>query len=303
MNDLEQELSARLHGLADELAGPAPAVSAPDAVARYRHRRRARVGLVAVAAAVVAIAVGVPTVGASLSSAPAGPAAPATTTTTPSPTAPTSVEAQRQAELSGAESAASSARDDMVRAQELAALQAVAAELTSPVALTSPTDWDRWLPEAKPYPGASTEEDISTCPRLADGLSAALGQRMSYWVGTLPGQGGCRWVPVPLKYGPDPYDYAYVLSVGFLGDGTTPDQVPSYEHQGQLCPTVPVPAVDPRAVLTRCESPDGVGLMLTLPDGRGAGTWVLDAQARTDAAHSATEALAALVDGVVLAYG
>jgi hypothetical protein len=296
------DLSARLQVLADDLTGPDPAVSAPDAIARYRHRRRARAGLIAVVAAVAVIAVGVPVVGNSLSSAPAGPAAPAPhTTTPPPPQTPTSRLDPSDRALETATPAASSAA---VPAEEQAALQAVAAQLTSPVSLTSPTEWDQWLPAGKPYPGASTEDDISTCPHLADGLTAALGQKMSYWIGTLPsGPVGCEWVPVPLKYGPDPYDYAYVLSVGFLGDGTAPDGVPSYEHQGQLCPTVPVPSVDPLAVLTRCDTGTGVDLQLTLPDARGAGTWVLDAQARTDAPHTADEALRALVHGAGLAYG
>jgi hypothetical protein len=113
---------------------------------------------------------------------------------------------------------------------------------------------------------------------------------------------GCEWVPVPLSYD-GPYDYAYLLSVGFLGDGTAPDGVPSYEHQGALCPTVAVPAVDPQAVLTRCDTGTGVDLQLTLPDARGKGTWVLYAQARTDAPHTATEAMLALVHGVEQNYG
>jgi hypothetical protein len=296
------DLSARLHELADDLAGPAPAVSAPDAVARYRHRRRTRAALIAVAAAVAVIAVGVPAVGSSLASAPAPPAAPANTTTTPS--APSPRDAQRSAEVSSASAAAESARDGMAQQQELADLQAVAAQLTSPVVLTSPAAWDQWLPAGKPYPGGSTEDDMSTCPHLADGLTSALGQKMSYWIGTLPnGPMGCYWVPVPLKYGPDPYDYAYILTVGFLGDGTAPDGVPSYEQQGQPCPSVPVPAVDPQAVLTRCDVGTGVDVQLTLPDARGKGTWVLHTQARADAPHTATEALMALLHGVEQNYG
>jgi hypothetical protein len=188
-------------------------------------------------------------------------------------------------------------------AEEHAALQQAAAGLPGPVALTSPAGWDRWLPAGKPYPGASAEDDVSTCPHLAAGLSAALGQRMSYWVGTLPdGPMGCQWAPVPLSYD-GPYDYPYLLGVGFLGGGTAPDRVPSYEHQGRPCPTTAVPAVAAQAVLTRCETDTGVELELTLPDARGAGTWVLDAQARTDAGHPAEQALAALVQGAVDAYG
>jgi hypothetical protein len=298
------DLSARLHDLADDLAGPAPAVSASDAVARYRHRRRTRAGLIAVAAAVAVIAVGVPVVGNSLSSAPATPAAPATTTVpTTSSSAPIS---PAETEASLASSAASSAANDGARSQELADLQAVAAQLTSPVALTSPTDWDQWAPDGVPYPmqTGTVNVDMATCPHLAAGLSAALGQEMSYWVGALPlGPVGCQWVNTPLRYGSDPYNYTYVLTVGFLQNGTPPDGVPSYEHQGQPCPTVPVPSVDPQAVLTRCDDGTGVDLQLTLPDARGAGTWVLDASARAGAPHTADEALIALVHGVEQNYG
>ena len=302
MNDL----SARLHDLADDLAGPAPAVSASDAVARYRHRRRTRAGLIAVAAAVAVIAVGVPAVGSSLSSAPAGPAAPRTTTPPAATTTASGTGHPLETETSLAESAASSAAQDAMRSQELADLQAVAAQLTSPVALTSPTDWDQWAPAGVPYPmqTGTVNVDMATCPHLAAGLSAALGQEMSYWVGALPlGPVGCQWVNTPLRYGSDPYNYAYVLTVGFLQNGTPPDGVPNYEHQGQLCPTVPVPSVDPQAVLTRCDDGTGVDLQLTLPDARGAGTWVLDASARTGTPHTATDALVALVHGVEQNYG
>ena len=58
---------------------------------------------------------------------------------------------------------------------------------------------DQWLPAGKPYPGADTEDELSTCPRLSDRLGAALGRKMSYWTGTLPGGPyGCTWATVPL---------------------------------------------------------------------------------------------------------
>jgi hypothetical protein len=190
------------------------------------------------------------------------------------------------------------------QAAERAELAAEAARLTTPVSLTSPAGWDRWLPAGKPYPGASTEEDIATCPHLADRLRAALGKRMSYWTGTLPGGPvGCTWVPVPLSYD-GPYHYAYLLSVGYLADGTTTHSLPAYENGPERCPQVDVPAVGPAAVLVRCASADEVDYSLRLSDvRRPGGLWVLDAGARTDAPHSASQALDALIAAVGAAYG
>jgi hypothetical protein len=103
----------------------------------------------------------------------------------------------------------------------LADLDAIAATVSAPLALTSPATWDQWLPEGKPFPGTSTEGEMSTCPRLSDRLGRVLGTKMSYWSGTLPGGPyGCTWAPVPLVY--DSPDYDYVISVGFVADGTTP---------------------------------------------------------------------------------
>jgi hypothetical protein len=189
-------------------------------------------------------------------------------------------------------------------ARARAELAEVAALLDTPLVLSSPPEWDRWLPQSKRYPGASTEEDIATCPRLADRLSSALGVRMSYWTGTLPnGPGGCTWATVPLSYD-GPYDYPYVLNVGYLADGTTTEDWRHhfYEHQGAVCPDVDVPAVDPDAVLVRCED-DGIGYVLVLPDARRPGVWFLQTHTRTDAAHPPSYALTELVDAVVAVYG
>ena len=184
-------------------------------------------------------------------------------------------------------------------------LEAVAAGLTTPVVLSSPAEWDQWLPEGKPFPGADTAEDLATCPKLADRLGAALGQKMSYWTGTLPGPGGCTWVPVPLKYGPDPYDYAYLASVGFLADGTTTEQLSGgfFHHQGRICPSVAVPSAGEGAYLVRCEELGGVSYAVLTRDARTDGIWVLMATARADASHPAVDVLRPVLDGVVRAYG
>jgi hypothetical protein len=191
-----------------------------------------------------------------------------------------------------------------VLAAEQADLAGAAALIDSPVALRSPLEWDQWLPQGKPYPGASTEEDIATCPRLAARLGAALGTELSYWTGTLPnGPVGCTWVPTPLSYD-GPYDYAYVLSVGYLADGTTTEHWRSEfrEHRGAVCPDTDVPAAGPGAALVRCATDDGSGYTLLVPDTRRAGVWFLQADARDDAAQSASATLEALVAAAADAY-
>ncbi|WP_456559435.1 hypothetical protein [Blastococcus sp. SYSU D00922] len=172
--------------------------------------------------------------------------------------------------------------------------------------LSSPVAWDRWLPGSKPYPGVDTADDMSTCPRLTDRLEAVLGVEMSYWSGTLPqGPSGCTWVPVPLQYGLDPYDYAYLADVGFLSDGTTTEQMSRgfFHRQGQICPSTKAPAVGDEAFLVSCEELDGTTYVLALPDARGRGIWVLNVSARSDAAHPATDLLVPVIDGVVSAFG
>jgi hypothetical protein len=312
------DLSARLHELADDLAGPAPAVSASDAVARYRHRRRTRAGLVAVVAAVAVIAVGVPTVAHSLSSAPARPAAPSSTTSSPATTSTTAAPSPdpdhaNPDAIASAQAAAEATAAAAAAAQAAAQpeLDALVAELPSSVDLSSPTTWDRWLPGMKPYPGASDEEDMATCPHLADGLSTALGMRMSYWTGTLPqGPVGCTWVDVPLEYD-GPYDYQYLISVGFLSDGTTVDQYAQQATNGLpntpvACPRVPVAGPAGGGVLISCDGMDdryGAAYTLVVPDARGQGIWVLMASAQHNAPQDSDVALRALVHGVEQNYG
>jgi hypothetical protein len=185
-------------------------------------------------------------------------------------------------------------------------LARVAASLPHLV-LSSPTEWDRWAPDGRPYPNADVDGvdvDMASCPHLAARLGGALGTEMSYWTGTLPmGPNGCTWVPVPLSYD-GPYDYAYLVAVGFLADGSTTDRVSGsfYHHEGRLCPRIAAPAAGDGAFLARCEEPEGVTYELVLPDARTPGVWVLGASARDDAQHPAADVLAAVLDGVGSAY-
>jgi hypothetical protein len=188
----------------------------------------------------------------------------------------------------------------------LADLDAVAATLTTPLRLTSPTTWDQWLPTGKPFPGKDTADDLSTCPRLADRIGAAVGTKMSYWTGTLPqGPVGCTWATVPLKSGPYAPNYPYLATVGFLDDGTTTNQLSRgfYHHRGRLCPSVAVPAAGEGAYLVRCDDPDGITYTVLTRDTRTPGVWVLSGGARPDAAHPALDVLRPTLEGVAAAFG
>ncbi len=324
---VERELTTRLSALADDLTGPDAAVSPEAVVARHRRQRRTRAGLLAVAAAVVAVVVAVPTAIGSLSADPGGAAGPGGTTTAPATAGGTGAEAEAEAraaaesaaaevrqQQAGAEvarqQAAASAAESAAREAAQPALDALVPALGGPVELSSPTGWDQWLPGSKPYPGASTEEDIATCPQLSERLGAEFGMRFSYWTGTLPHPGGCTWVPVPLSYD-GPYDYAYVFRVAFEGGTTVEQQRGQYvmgggqdEFPGGLpCPSADVPG---GGALLRCGSPDDrfdVEWTLVLTDARGAGVWTLSAAARTVTGRTSAEALTVLVDAVETIYG
>jgi hypothetical protein len=294
VNDLD--LTARLHDLADDLAGPADGVVPETTIARYRRRRRTRVGLVATVAAVVAIAVGVPTAIGSLSSSDREVAVPtpSVSTTTAKPTTlPTT-----------APTRSTRPADTSPDPAHVAELQQVAAGLPA-VTLASPELWDQWLPEGRPYPQASIDEDAATCPRLAARLGEVIGQQMSYWTGTLPGY-GCTWVETPLD--PDFADYDYVVTVAFWADGTTVDEFRRLrEGPGQgthHCPWVDLPSVAPGSLLARCAGPGTTGYTLAVPDIRvEGGLWVLGVTVEDAAAVRPATILPVLVDGVVSEFG
>jgi len=186
----------------------------------------------------------------------------------------------------------------------LADLDAVAATLSAPLVLTSPANWDQWLPKGKPFPGASTAEEMSTCPRLSDRLGRVLGTKMSYWTGTLPnGPYGCTWAPVPLVY--DSPDYDYVISVGFVADGTTPSALARRsETASGPCPWKDLPEVARDAVLMRCDAGAGTEYTLALPDSRlPGGLWTLVVNVKDRAAVPARQIFPVLIEGAVSAFG
>lgn len=219
-----------------------------------------------------------------VTSAPTTPAPTTTsapTTTTPTPTVPPAQLAAEKAEL-----------------------RQTAAQLTR-LRLSSPASWDKWLPAGKPYPGANTAEDISTCPKISSRLTAALGQKMSYWIGTLPmGPNGCDYATPPLDYN-GPYTYPYAFEIGYLSGTTTEEwRHHFYEDAGAVCPDIDVPAVGSGAILLRCVGDGTTGYTLVLPDSRRSdGVWILEADTRPTAKHPTSYALTALLDALKAVYG
>jgi hypothetical protein len=173
------------------------------------------------------------------------------------------------------------------------------------VTLTAPQLWDQWLPEGRPYPQASIDEDALTCPRLSARLAEVTGQAMSYWTGTLPGY-GCTWVEAPLDAVNNVYDYS--ISVGFVADGTTVDEFRRLrEGPGQgthHCPWVDLPTVASGSLLVRCAGPDSTSWPLAVPDSRvDGGLWVLGVTSDDSAPVRPAAMLPVLVEGVVAEFG
>jgi hypothetical protein len=291
MGEQDDDAMFGLDGDRDPVAGP-PDGEPPDG------RRRVLLIALAATAAVAALVVALGTA----TAAPAPPVAADITASATSSSTPPATSTAPVTEPSTPSTTATVYADPAA----LADLHAVAATLTRPLTLTSPAGWDTWLPAAKPYPGKDTADDLSTCPRMADRLGAALGRKMSYWVGTLPeGPYGCQWATVPLYAGPNSPNYPYLASIGFLDDGTTTQELGNgfYHHQGRLCPSVAVPAAGAGAYLVRCDDVNGVTYVVVTRDARTAGIWCLIGSARSDAAHSARDVFLTVVAGAVHAYG
>ncbi|MGY1672910.1 sigma factor-like helix-turn-helix DNA-binding protein [Geodermatophilus sp. SYSU D00710] len=284
-------LTARLHALAGELTWPDPTVS-PDAVAAAYHRqRRARAGVLVAAALVAgalvagALVAGGPAAVRSLTTASGG-------ATAASPDGP---------------AASRGAVEELVVEPRL---EAAVARLGAPLTLTSPAEWDRWLPGGRPVDAAP--EDGDGCPPLAERLTAALGVPMDHRAGELPrGPVGCTWGPGPVRLSEGgPYDYAQVVGVGFVADpdGTAIDRLRTALLPGDVGRDEPCLAADVPGggALIGCTGTGGLSttpLVLAVPDARGAGVWVLSASVQHGAGRSAAEVLAVLVEAVRTVYG
>jgi hypothetical protein len=298
VNDLD--LSGRLHDLADDLGDPHDEVSPESVIALYRRGRRTRAGLIATVAAVVAIAVGVPTAVGTLSSSDREAAVPTPSAATTTPAAPTTTTATPTTPTTRSTRPA----DTSPEPEHVAELEQVAAGLPA-VSLTSPELWDQWLPEGRPYPQSSIDEDTLTCPRLSTRLAGVTGQEMSYWTGTLPGY-GCTWVETPLDAVNNVYDY--FVTVAFYADGSTVDELRLLrEGPGQgthFCPWVDLPSVAPGSLLARCAGSGTTTYSLAVPDTRvDGGLWILTVDAKDAAPVRPSAILPVLLEGVVAEFG
>ena len=281
----ERDDDAGLFGL-DGTREPAGSLPDDEPGPRRDRRRWIAAGLGVIAAAVAVIV--------AITSATAAPSRPTATSSSSTATHPTTAPPTISAAPSPTPTVDGEPRTEAgpEAQQELAA---VAADLPA-VSLRSPASWDRWLPEGKPFPGADLEDDLSTCPVLSDRLGSVIGQKMTYWTGTLPGPGGCTWAETPLNY--DTPDYDYVVGVGFEVDGST-DWLPIGS-----CARLDVPSVAGDAVLVRCEWQGTTSYVLAVPDTRlTQGVWVLHVQTKAGAPVPASAVLPVLVDGVVATFG
>ena len=98
--------------------------------------------------------------------------------------------------------------------QELAGL---AAALTAPVVLTSPSDWDEWGPEGPPYPD-SVDDGVDTDMARSRRLPTASARRTGSAGATT--RAPCREAPrrlrlVPLPLSDEQFDVTYFAFVGF----------------------------------------------------------------------------------------
>jgi hypothetical protein len=175
-------------------------------------------------------------------------------------------------------------------------LTALAARLPAHLTLTAPATWAQYAGQEPTY-----DEDIVSCPHIADRLAADLGARWTYSFGKLPtGPFGCNWTPVPWV----PDVSRFFVSIGYQ-TGTVPGLMQGMDYcaGGVEAPRVDVPAVGRGAVLYGCDDVNGPSYDLAIPDAGGSGVFFL--HAKSDAQQSPSEvadAFLAVIDGAARAY-
>jgi hypothetical protein len=176
-------------------------------------------------------------------------------------------------------------------------LTALAARLPSRLALTAPATWAQYAAQTPTY-----DQDIVSCPHIADRLAADLGARWTYTYGKLPtGPFGCYWTPVPWV----PDVSRFFVSIGYQ-TGTVPDLMRGMDYcaGGVLAPRMDVPAVSPGAVLYGCDDSGGPGYDLAVPDTGGGGVFFLHATGGAQQSPSQiADAMVAVIDGATRSYG
>jgi hypothetical protein len=265
---------------------------------------RRRTGVIAGAVAIVVLAAVVVAGVAVARSSASPPATTATATSTPDvgKPAPATVSASAPVTAPAATTdqntgkvippAMSREQDDKTRTE----LTALAARLPAHLTLTAPPTWAQYAGQTPAY-----DEDIVSCPHIADRLAADLGARWTYSYGKLPtGPFGCYWTPVP--WIPD-------VSRFFVSIGYETGAVPGLMQGMNLCaggvqaPRVDVPAVGKGAVLSGCDDANGPGYDLAVPDAGGGGVFFLHATGGVQQSPSqVVDAMLAVIDGAARAY-
>jgi hypothetical protein len=178
-----------------------------------------------------------------------------------------------------------------------AELTALAARLPADLLLTAPATWAQWAGQTPSY-----TDDVVSCPHIADGLAADLGERWTYSYGKLPvGPFGCYWTPVPWV----PDVSRFFVSIGYQ-TGNVPDLLTGMDFcaGGVEAPRVEVPAVGSGAQLYGCDDANGRGYDLAVPDTGGDGVFFLHATGGvSDPPSEVADAMLAIIAGATRAYG
>jgi hypothetical protein len=175
-------------------------------------------------------------------------------------------------------------------------LTALAPRLPAHLTLTAPAAWAQYAGRTPNY-----DDDIVSCPHIADRLAADLGPRWTYTHGKLPtGPFGCYWTPVPWI----PDVSRFFVSIGYE-TGTVPRLMQGMDlcAGGVEAPRVDVPAVGKGAVLYGCDDAGGPGYDLAVPDAGGTGVFFLHATGSVQQSPSqVVDAMLAVIDGAARAY-
>jgi hypothetical protein len=191
--------------------------------------------------------------------------------------------------------AMSSEQDTKTRAE----LTALAARLPAQLTLTAPATWAQYAGQTPDY-----DQDIVSCPHIADRLAADLGARWTYSFGKLPtGPFGCYWTPVP--WIPDrPPAERFFVSIGYE-TGTVPVLLQGMDYcmGGVEGPHVDAPAVRQGAVLYGCDDAGGPRYDLAVPDAGGTGVFFLHATGGAQQPPPQVEAaMLAVIDSATRSY-
>jgi hypothetical protein len=181
-------------------------------------------------------------------------------------------------------------------AESRAELAALAPRLPAHLTLTAPATWAQYAGRTPDY-----DQDIVSCPHIADRLAADLGTRWTYTFGKLPtGPYGCNWTVVPWV----PDVSRFFVSIGYE-TGRLPDVLgsTSYCAGGVVAPKLDVPTVGRGAVLDGCEDNTGLGYDLAVPDTGGTGVFFLHASGGPEQSVAQVRAaMLAVIDGATRAY-